>query len=282
MQRAKPKSESRSRWLEIATRTVHEFSKDNCLGLAAQVAFFFVLALFPTLLFLVALLSLVPVQDAAAEVFSVATSVIPTDVVMFLRDQFDQLTQDAHVGLLTIGIVGAIWSSSAAMLAVIDAMNRIYEITEWRPWWKRQFVAVILTIILTVFVLLALIFISIGPTLSERLASWFRIGATATSAWKILRWPFMVLFAVLGVNLIYYFAPNRRSRWAWITPGALLATALWIATSFCFKLYVLSQAHYVATYGAIGGMIATMLWFYLCGLAILIGAELNSVVNPPE
>jgi membrane protein len=279
MQTKTPELRLRSQWLEIVKRTLHEVEADNCLGLAAQVAFFFVLALFPALLFLIALLSLLPVQEAVVEVFSIATSLMPIDVASFLREQFDQITHADRIGLLTIGIAGAIWSSSAAMLAIIDALNRILDVVEWRPWWKRQLVAIALTILLALFVLLVLSFISIGPRLFAHIAIWLGIDSDAAVVWQLLRWPLMVLFAVLGVNLVYYFAPNRRSRWMSITPGALLATALWIGTSFGFKLYVFTQADYIATYGAIEGMIATMLWFYLCGLAILVGAELNGVLS---
>jgi membrane protein len=265
--------------MDLIRRTLHEVQADNCLGLAAQVAFFFVLALFPTLLFFIALLSVLPVQNAVTEVFSIAPYLLPGNVTTFLHQQFDQITGEHRLGLLTVGIIGAIWSSSAAMFAIIDALNRIYDVTEWRPWWKRQLVAMVLTVLLAIFVLLVLAFVSVGPALFDRIAFWLGAGSTATMAWQVLRWPMMVLFAVIGVNLLYYFAPNHHHRWVWITPGALLATALWLVASFGFKLYVLTQSEYIAAYGAIEGIIATMLWFYLCGLAILVGAELNAVVS---
>lgn len=266
-------------WLSIAKRTLKAIQDDNCLGLAAQVAFFFVLALFPTLLFFIALLGFVPVRDAAVEVLTAASTVVPRDVINFLWQQFDQISMEESPGLLTVSVVGALVSSSAAMVAIIDALNRIYRVLEWRPWWKRQLIGIMLTLVLAVLVLLALTFITIGPRLAERFAAFFGFGTAAAMAWEILRWPLLVLFAALAVNFVYHFAPNRRSGWVWLSPGAIVATAVWIAASFSFKLYVVTQSDYIATYGAIGGVIATMLWFYVCGLAILTGAELDEVIH---
>jgi membrane protein len=266
-------------WRSIASRTLQAIQHDNCLGLAAQIAFFFVLALFPTLLFFIALLAFVPVREAAMEVLSSAATVVPWEVITFLREQFEQISMEQNPGLLTISMVGALVSSSAAMMAIIDALNRIYRVLDWRPWWKRQLTAIGLTIVLAAFALLALTFLSIGPGLATRIAASVGLGDTATVLWQILRWPMMVFFAALGVNFVYHYAPDRRNGWVWMSPGAIVATMAWVAASFGFKLYVLAQSEFIATYGAIGGVIATMLWFYVSGLAILTGAELDEVIH---
>jgi membrane protein len=111
------------------------------------------------------------------------------------------------------------------------------------------------------------------------MAGWIGLGHAFGLAWAIGRWPVMVFLVVLGVDLVYYFAPNRRVRWVWITPGSLLATGLWMVSSFAFKFYVTNLANFNATYGAIGGVVVLLLWFYVSGLAILIGAELNAVIE---
>jgi membrane protein len=181
--------------------------------------------------------------------------------------------------LLTLGVVGAIWSSSAAMVAIIDALNHAYDVIEQRPWWKRRILAITLTLSLAVFVLVALTLMLIGPEWASRIAEWFGLAPVVALVWQILRWPLMILCVVFGIDIIYHWAPNRRTRWAWITPGGLLATGFWIASSYGFKLYVTNVTDYSATYGTIGGIIVTMLWFYVCGLAILMGAELNGVIE---
>jgi membrane protein len=266
-------------WTDVLRRTLDEINADNCLGLSAQMAFYFLLALFPALLFLVALLGYIPIENAAAELVSTLAAVVPEELVGVLREQLDQIAKGSHAGLLTIGIVGAIWSSSAAMVAIIDALNHAYDVAEWRPWWKRRLVAIILTIVLALFILVALTLVLIGPSLASRIAEWFGLAPMVGLIWRIIRWPLMILCVVLGIDIVYHSAPNRRSAWVWITPGALLATGLWIASSFGFKLYLTNVADYAATYGTIGGVIVTMLWFYVCGFAILVGAELNGVIE---
>jgi membrane protein len=266
-------------WTDVAKQSIREINEDNCFGLAAQLAFYFLLALFPALLFLVALLGYLPIENAAAELIATLATFVPDEIVMLLREQLDQIARGNHAGLLTAGFIGAVWSSSAAMVAIIDALNHAYDVGEWRPWWKRRFLAIVLTMSLAFFILVALALILIGPSLASRIAEWFGLAPTVALVWRFVRWPVMILCVVIGVDLVYHFAPNRGTRWAWITPGALLATVLWIASSFGFKFYVANAGNFAAAYGTIGGIIVTMLWFYVCGLAILAGAELNAVIE---
>jgi membrane protein len=260
-------------------RTIDEIADDNCLGLAAQLAFYFLLALFPALLFLVALIGYVPVEHALDELLATLGTVAPQELVALLRDQLEQITAGNEASLLTLGIVAAIWTSSAAMVAIIDALNRAYDVREWRPWWKRRLLAIVLTIALALFIIVSLALVLIGPDVAMRIAGWIGLGRLAAIIWSILRWPFMLVLVAFGVTLVYHFAPNRATPWRLITPGSLFATVLWVVSSFAFKLYVVNFGSYTATYGAIGGIIVTMLWFYVSSLAILIGAELNGVLE---
>jgi membrane protein len=267
------------RWTDVVKRTIREIDEDNCLGLAAQLAFYFLLALFPAVLFLVVLAGYLPVENALAELVVALGAVAPEELVAILRWQLDRIAEGRHGSLLTLGIVGAIWSSSAAIVAIIDALNHAYDVSEWRPWWKRRLVAIALTIVLAVFTLVAFAFVLVGPALASRIAAWLGLAPAVAFVWQLIRWPVILLSAVLGVDFVYHFAPNRAAQWAWITPGALVATALWIASSFGFKFYLTNVADYAATYGTIGGVIVTMLWFYVSGLALLVGAELNGVIE---
>lgn len=266
-------------WGELLKRTANEVNDDNCLGMAAQLAFYFLLGLFPALLFFVALLGYVPVENALDELLLALDAVAPQELLLLLREQIEQIAAGSSASLLTLGIVGAIWSSSAAMVAIIDAMNRAYDVTDWRPWWKRRAVAMVLTVSLALFTMIALTLILIGPGLATDIAAYLRLAPVVAVMWNLLRWPVLVLCVVIAVDIVYHFAPNRPSKWTWVTPGALMATVLWIVASFGFKIYVSNFADYTATYGAIGGAIITMLWFYVSGLAILVGAELNAVIE---
>ena len=215
-------------------------------------AFYFLLALFPALLFLVALLGYLPIENAFGELLVALRSVAPEELIALLRGQLEQIGEGNRSGLVTLGIVGAIWSSSAAMVAIIDALNRAYDVPEWRSWWKRRLVAISLTVALAVFILIALSLMIVGPALALRIANWLGMAETVAVLWSLIRWPVILLLVIVGMDLVYHFAPNRRVRWMWITPGSLLATALWIVTSLVFKLYVTSVGMYAATYGAIG------------------------------
>lgn len=263
----------------IVRRTIREINDDNCLGLAAQLAFYFFLSLFPALLFLVALIGYLPVENILGELLEALGTIAPSEVVSLLRTQLDEVARGSYGSLLTLGIVGAIWSSSAAMVAIIDALNHAYDIAERRPWWKRRIVAIALTVALALFIITSLVLVLAGPDVATLMAQLVGLDSAFSLFWSLVRWPLMIFLVVLGVDLVYHFAPNRRRRWAWITPGSLLATVLWMASSFAFKFYVTNLANFNATYGAIGGVVVLLLWFYVSGLAILIGAELNGVIE---
>ena len=223
-------------WRQIAKRVFAEINDDNCMGLAAQLSFYFLLGLFPALLFFVALIAYLPIENVLDELLLSLATVAPAEMVELLRTQLDTIADGSHAGLVTLGIVGAIWSSSAAMVAIIDALNRAYDVSEWRPWWKRRLVAIGLTIALALFLLTAFVMVLLGPELMTALADRLGLGSAVQVVWRILRWPVLVCCVVLGVDLVYHFAPNRHARWSWITPGSALATALWILSSFGFKL----------------------------------------------
>jgi membrane protein len=266
-------------WRELARRTVRDTLEDDCLGLAAQLAFYFFLSVFPALLFVVSLLGYVPVETRLGSAVAQLEAVLPAEILEFLREQIDRAIAGRHGSLLTIGVIGAIWSSSAAVTAIITALNRAYDIDEWRPWWKRRLLAIALTVALALFVVSAFVFVVGGGDLAAWLAD--RLGMTEgfARAWTIGQWILAVALVVIAVDLVYHFAPNAHTPFLWVTPGALLATALWLLTSFAFKVYVQNFSSYSAVHGTIGAVIVLMLWFYLSGFALLVGAELNAEID---
>lgn len=266
-------------WRDVIKATIAEISEDNCLGLAAQLAFYFFLALFPALLFLVALIGYLPVEDALAALLAALGTVAPNEALRLIRTQLTEISSGSHVGILTMGIVGAVWSSSAAMVAIIDALNHAFDVSEWRSWWKRRLLAMALTMALSTFIVISLVSLLVGPNVVAWMAAIFGLDSAVATIWAVMRWPVSVMLIVFGVDLVYFFAPNRRVEWVWITPGSLVATALWVVGSLGFKLYVTRFTDYNATYGTIGGVVVLLLWFYVSGLAILVGAELNGVIE---
>ena len=266
-------------WKEILKRTVRETLQDDAQGLAAQLSYYFFLALFPTLLCLVALASMLPLANFTDEVMTLLQPVAPAEAIKLIREQMLALGERDDVGLLTLGFVGAVWTSSAAMGAVIGAMNRAYDIDESRPWWKVRLRAILLTVSLACFILLSLMLVIAGPKLADEVARIFHLGTAVAMAWKIIQWPIVFLLVSTGVGIVYYFAPDAEQEWVWVTPGSLTAATLWLIASLGFRAYVVNFGSYEATYGAIGGIIVILLWFYLLGFIIVIGAEMNAEIE---
>jgi membrane protein len=200
-------------------------------------------------------------------------------VLAFLEEELRRLSNADSGGILTIGILGALWSSSAAVVAIVGSLNRAYDIEEGRPWWKVRLTAIGLTVGLAVLVLASFTLIVAGPTIATQVASSFGLGSVFEWTWKILQWPLAFVLVSTAVGLVYYVAPDAEQDWAWITPGAVIGTLLWLVVSLVFKFYVANFADYNATYGAVGGVIVLLLWFYISGLAILVGAELNAEIE---
>ena len=266
-------------WTELVKRTYREVLADNCLGLAAQLAYYFFLALFPALLFLVAIISFIPIAGLLDVITGDLARVAPSEVLSIVQDQILKIAHEKNGGLLTLGMLGTIWSTSSGLNAIIDTLNQAYDIQESRPWWKVKLIALGLTVSLAFFVVISFTLVVVGPALAEKVAMWAHMGPAFALGWKIVQWPVIFVLVALAVALIYYYAPDAVQGWVWITPGSLLATTLWVAISLGFKFYVSHFTSYNATYGAIGGVIVLMLWFYLSALAVLVGAELNAEIE---
>ena len=266
-------------WGELSKRTVKETIADDCLGLAAQLAYYLFLSLFPAILFLLAVGSFFPLHDLANDIVRLLRPVASREVVSIIADQIQRISDAENGGLLTFGVFVALWSSSAAMVAATSALNAAYDIEEGRPWWKVRLVAIGLTVALAVFFLLSFSLVLVGPTVAEYLGNTLRMGPVVEWTWKILQWPIAFALVSLAIAIVYYFAPDAEQDWTWITPGAVLAAALWVIASLAFKIYVSNYSDYNATYGAIGGVMVLLLWFYVSGFAILVGAEMNAEIE---
>lgn len=164
------------------------------------------------------------------------------------------------------------------MTANIETLNTAYDIQEGRPWWKVRLTAILLTIGLAIFIVVAFALVIAGPTLAERLAEYFYLGAAFEWTWKILQWPVVFALVSVGIAIVYYFAPDAEQDWVWLTPGSILATLLWLAASLGFKYYITTFGGF-ESYGVVGGVMVLMLWFYLSALVILLGAELNAEIE---
>jgi membrane protein len=267
-------------WREIFRRTLYEaFWNDNCLGMAAQLAYYFFFALFPTLLFLLALASYFPLTTLVDDLFRTMGGFMPPEALQLITEQMIKISGREQTGLLTLGMLLAISSSSAAMVAIIDTLNNAYDVQEGRAWWKVRLTAILLTVSVAIFILVSFALVLVGPKIATEVADAFNLGPVFEWTWKILQWPVLFALASLAIASIYYFAPDVEQHWVWLTPGAIFATTLWLAASLGFKYYVANWGNYTESYGLIGAVMILLLWFYISGLVILIGAEMNAEIE---
>jgi membrane protein len=266
-------------WRDLLVKTYHEVVDDDVLGLAAQLAYYFFLALFPAILFGLALASFFPLGTLTDDIGRLLGPVVSPEVLKLVQDQMKRLADAESGGLLTFGVAGALWSSSAAVVSIVDALNRAYDITESRPWWKVRLTAIGLTLGLAIFVLAAITLVLAGPTIADYLDDKVGLGSAFRWSWLILQWPVAILLMSTALGLVFYFGPDAEQDWTWITPGALIGSLLWLLVSLATKIYVANFSDYNAAYGTIGGVMVVLLWLYVSGIAVLVAAELNAEIE---
>ncbi|HKC94653.1 MAG TPA: YihY/virulence factor BrkB family protein [Nitrospira sp.] len=266
-------------WPELGVRLWREAQNDELLGRAAQLGFYLVLALFPALLFSTALLGLFPLQPIIPELLTYLRDVLPADALSLLEKYLQQVMEGSGGSLLSLGLVGALWATSSGLTAIMDALTVVYDTKETRTLWKIWVTALAMTIGLAGFIILATALVLVGEHIAQGVANFLGLGELFTIGWVIVQWPLIILFMLVAVSVIYYFSPNVEQDWRWVTPGSLVAVVLWLAVSLGFKLYVENFGNYNVAYGSIGGAIVLMLWFYLSGIALLIGGELNAEIG---
>ncbi|HEX6625749.1 MAG TPA: YhjD/YihY/BrkB family envelope integrity protein [Pyrinomonadaceae bacterium] len=269
-------------WTELGKRVWAEVQEDDVLGRAAQLAYYFLLALFPALLFLVSLIGYFAGEDSELRenLFNYLNTVLPGEASQLISKTVTDVTQGSGGGKLSFGILATLWAASNGMGAISETLNVAYEVKETRPFWRVRLTAIGLTLALAFLIVSALVLVLYGHDLAELVAGRFGLGEAFEWAWKILQWPIVLAFVLLAFALIYYFAPDLHDQeWKWVTPGSVLGVALWLLVSFGFKAYLSYFNSYSATYGSLGAVIILMLWFYFTGAAILVGGEINSEIE---
>ena len=269
-------------WKDLGRRAWKEMQRDDIFGHAAQLAYYFLLALFPLLIFLTSAIGLIvgPGTGLRHALFRYLAQVMPASAFQLVDNTIWEVTTQSGAGKLSFGFVAALWAASNGMGAITDSLNAAYDVAETRSWWKRRAIAVGLTVALSVLIVAALTLVLGGSKIADYFAGKYGFGAVFTITWKVLQWPIALAFMLLAFALIYYFAPDLRDQdWKWLTPGSLTGVALWLLVSFAFKAYLHFFDSYSKTYGSLGAVIVLMLWLYLLGLAVLAGGEINSEIE---
>ena len=263
-------------WGNLAKRTLKEAYVDDVPSLAAQQAYYFFFALFPALLALIAFASFFPIANLVDEIVRMLRNVAPGDVVSIVGEQMRKISESDSGGILTFAFLFTVWSSSNALLSMVTTLNAAYGVRDSRPWWKTRLIAIVLTVGLALFILVSMTLIIAGPPLATRLAEQVGLGDAFKWLWYFVQWPLVFMLVATAIALVYYYAPDVKQDWVWITPGSVMATLMWIGASVGLREYLARFGNYNETYGAIGAVMVLMLWFYVSGLVILLGAELNA------
>ena len=266
----------------LATHFLREFKDDDLGGLAAELAYRFFLALFPFVIFLAALGGLIAnaagIANPADRVIEVFRDQLPADAQSVLRDQVEGVVNGSHAGFISISIAGALWAASSGVGSVVKAINRVYDIHESRPFWKKSLIALGVTLgggLSSIAVISAVVATQVY---AADIARFLGLGAGYRLAVQVVRVP-LILAVVFGTAmLVYRFAPDTRSTFRHVLPGAALFTVAWAAFTAGFAFYVSTFGSYNATYGVLAGVIVLLLWFYVSSLLLLAGAEFNSVL----
>lgn len=258
--------------------TVTDFIDDEMPTYAAALAYQGLFSLFPFLLFLIALLGFLHLPEFFDWLREQANYVLPTQALEQVNPVIDQL-QQRQGGLLSIGIIVALWSSSAAVRSLMTALNAAFEVREARPAWKRIPLSVFYTFGIVAMLLAIAALMILGPQVMSWIAGHVGLKDYVVILWSVLRWPVIVLLMMMAVAVIYYAVPNAQHKFRFITPGSVLAVVLWLSASQGFAYYVKNFADYNAMYGSVGAIIVLLLYFYISAAVLLLGAELNAVIE---
>jgi membrane protein len=260
-------------WKDFLRSVWTELNRDNVMDWAGAVTYSGVMALFPFLLFLVALASFVISPDQAEQIVKQLGEVAPGNVTQIVGDRIRAISSQSQTGLLTIGALVALWSASSGVSEVQRALNTIYGVAEGRPFWKARGIALVMTLVSSALALLAgLVAIAAAPLASA-------IGGPLGTAITWLRLPVAGLVVMLLWALLYYALPDVEQRFRFITPGSVIGVVVWVVASWGFSLYVANFGKYEAVYGSVGGVIVMLLWMYISSVVLLAGAEVNAVIE---
>lgn len=249
--------------------------KVDVTGLGSQLAFFFLLSLFPLLIFLITLLPYLNIPEY--QILSIIQDYAPASVYQIIYETLSEVMTTHNGGLLSIGAIGTIWSASQGMNALTKALNRSYFSTESRPFYIVRGMSILFTLMLIGVVITMLVFPVFGEQIGKILFSNIGVEEGFVKVWNSIRWTITPVFILIIFTLIYWIVPNKKLHWKSAIPGAIFAALGWIITTFGFSFYVSNFANYSNTYGSIGGVIVLMMWLYFSSIILMVGGQVNAV-----
>jgi membrane protein len=263
--------------------TGKEVGEDHVMAFAGNLTYKALFAIFPFFTFLLSLLGLLNATDLVNTMLNKLSGVLPPGAFGFIENQLLSITRSQAESAFTIGaiisILLALWGVSGAFRSVMEAMNVMYEVEEDRPFWKKYGISIFISLAVIVLMLTAFGIVIFGGSVGGGLAEAIGLSSVYQTVWSIVQWPIVACVVLFTFAIIYYFAPAAKQRWSWISPGSVLAFVCWLAFSLLFSFYVGNFGSYNETYGSLAGVIILMLYIYYSAVIMLVGAEMNQVIE---
>ncbi|WP_027964159.1 YihY/virulence factor BrkB family protein [Halalkalibacillus halophilus] len=256
---------------------LRQFQEDDVTGMSAMLAYFFLLSLMPFMIFLLTLVGYMPLSQD--QIFDMLNSYLPPDTMGMIRDNIDSLLENQNGGLLSLGILGTVWSASVGVNGLMQAFNNAYDIDEERSFIVQRGISIALTVLMILVIAVAFVLPIFGQQIGEYIFSFAGVSEEFLAIWNSLRFVISGLIIILVMTILYILAPSKKIGLRHALPGAIVATVGWMLTSLGFSYYVSNFGNYSATYGSLGGVIVLMIWLYLSGMMILIGGEVNAILS---
>ena len=263
--------------LEAGRDLLGAVQRNHPFDLAAQIAFWSLLALFPFAIFLLTILGYLHVAGLQAELFVFAGQVLPRESVHLIRSTLSEVGSRQHGALLIGALVAALWTASSGVRGLLVALNRAHGVQETRSFVHVKALAIAITLATALLLAVAMAGFLIGPDLGEALWIWLGLGTFSHQLWMLLRWPLVLVALTALLSGIYYFLPNEKQRFRLATLGSSVAVLLWLAISWLFRWYVAHVGSFTRTYGTLGAAVMLLVWLYLSGLAVILGGEINAL-----
>jgi membrane protein len=256
---------------------------NNIFGRAAELAFYFLFALFPLIFFMMTLFGLFASHSAELQnnLLSYFADFLPPSAFQLLKRVATEITAHASREKLTFGVISALWCVSSSICSMISALNAAHHVREVRPWFKVRAIALGLSFLISVLLATALFMVLVGSRFVGWLGAGLGLHPLVVFIWKAMQWPFAIFFVALSCSMIYYFGPDlkERRRWHWFTPGAAFGAFIWLGASFGFRIYLHFFNNYSVSYGSLGAVMILLIWLYVSALACLVGAEINAGIS---
>ncbi len=282
------KRKARRAWLFLL-RLFREMGYDDAMGMAAQIAFYALLGLFPFMMFLLSFISSFTVTEELREpLLAALENQMPVEAADYVTNIVLEILPQHNQGLLSFGLLAGLWGASMAIGALITTINRAYNIRPRRNIVQQKILAIILTVGLSGVWILALSIVLAGPKLTQDLYEWLGIASPDNTFWTSIRIPMAFMLNFFVVCVLYYVAPEAKQKFRWILPGAITSTILWFGASSAFRYFLGNFGNYNKTYGSLATLVVLLIWLWISGLLFLLGAEINALMkrmeedNPPE